>query len=371
MIDTTPAEHANYVTTAVALMLLITRLSLSIWRRERIDASFVLVAASIVLVVARAVITIYYLRFGNAADAIKHASYYKVSDSDNVKDGGILILVARALVTTILWLQVCLLLLLYYRIIYGAKWAARAVKMTWATAAVTYVAVILVTFLECRPIYLYWQITPYPGHCLQAYAQLLTQTVSNIVLDILLIGVAWPIVGLKKRTVAEHITLYTLFALGAFAIVVSIIRILTVQSSGSSQVTRSLWASVQIAVSTFLANSPSIYGSIRCLRPRRPKPNSNNNYNNNNSNSSSSNSSNNTPARSYALDTARNNRGARGAWSRFLTYDTDSIALMSSSPGYHCLPLPPATTFYDPQTAPAPYSHYSSTEDGSVLPGRG
>ncbi|KAI1163855.1 hypothetical protein F5B18DRAFT_671681 [Nemania serpens] len=347
MIDTRPAENANYATAALTLTILITRISLSIWRRERIDTSMILVVASIVVVVARTVTTIYYLRYGNAADAIKHAHYYKMNDSDNVKAGGILILMARVLMTTILWLQDCLLLLLYYRIIYGVKWAALVVKTTWATAAVTYIAVVLVTFLECRPIYLYWQITPYPGHCLQAYAQLLTQTVSNIILDIMLIGVAWPIVGLKKRTIAEHITLYTLFALGTFAIVVSIIRIVTVQYSGSSQVTRSLWASVQMVVSTFLANAPSIYGSIRCLREKRLRANSN------------------TPAPSCGLDAASNNRRvARGAWSRLLIYDTDSIALTSNAPGHHFRPLPPATTFYDAQTAPAPYCHHMSVEAG-------
>ncbi|KAI1199826.1 hypothetical protein F5X97DRAFT_112615 [Nemania serpens] len=353
MIDTRPAENANYVTAALTLSVLITRISLSIWRRERIDTSIILVVASIVVVVGRTVATIYYLRFGNAADAIKHAHYYKMSESDNVKAGGILILVARVLMTTILWLQDCLLLLLYSRIIYGVKWAALVVKTTWVTAAVTYVAVILVTFLECRPIYLYWQITPYPGHCLQAYAQLLTQTVSNIILDIMLIGVAWPLVGLKKRTVAEHITLYTLFALGTFAIVVSIIRIVTVQYSGSSQVTRSLWASVQMVVATFLANAPSIYGSIRRLRSKGLEPTTTNNS---------------APAapRSRGLDAAGNSRGVRGAWSRLLIYDTDSIALTSSSPAHHhhFRPLPPATAFYDPQTAPAPYSHQASLEEG-------
>ncbi|KAI0871312.1 hypothetical protein GGS24DRAFT_67358 [Hypoxylon argillaceum] len=341
------AEQVNYATTALTLLILLTRLSLWPWRRERLDASFVLVVTSVLVVVARIVTNVYYLRFGNASDVIKHADYFNPDNLDGVRTGSILVLVARVLITAVLWLQVCILLLFYSRITYGINWVAAVVKATWATVAATFVAVVLVTFLECRPISLYWQVTPSPGYCLHAYAQLLTQAVSNVLLDIMLIVIAWPIVNLRKRTVAEHVTLYTLFALGTFCIVVSIIRVVSVHSSGSSQVTRSLWASVQMMVSTFVANAPNIYGSIRAMRMKK----------------SSAHSA--PPVPTYGLGgTVRTNRGRRQRMDSWLKMEhSEYVALTTNSQSY-IRPLPPATTFYDDQTAPAPYSHYRAVEEG-------
>ncbi|KAI3318829.1 hypothetical protein HD806DRAFT_548966 [Xylariaceae sp. AK1471] len=337
-----PAEQVNYATTALSLFTLITRIVLSLWRQERIDTSFFLVATSILVVIARIIVNTYYLAYGNASDAIKHAGYFDESNLQDIKTGSILVLAARVLMTTVLWLQIGILLLFYSRITFGINWVAMTVKITWAAVAGTFIAVILITFLECRPISLYWQISPDPGYCVHAYAQLLVQAISNISLDLLLIAIAWPIAGLRKRTIAEHVTLYTLFALGTFCITISIIRVVSVQESDSSQTTRSLWASVQMFVSTFVANAPSIYGSVRALRMKKPATNS-------------------APA-----PTIRNRRVPAGLDSWMKMDDDNYIALTPMSPPTYMLrPLPPAATFYDPETAPAPYSHRTSRESGT------
>ncbi|KAI1750553.1 hypothetical protein F4782DRAFT_532455 [Xylaria castorea] len=338
------AEQVNYATTALTLLILLTRIALWVWRQERVDTSFILVVASVLIVVARIVANVFYLKYGNAADVIKHASYFDEGNLADIKTGSILVLVARALITTILWLQVAILLLFYTRITYGVGWVAWVVKITWATVAVTFIGNILLTFLECRPISLYWQITPDPGYCVQANAQLLSQTISNIVLDILLIVIAYPIVGLRKRTIAEHVTLYTLFALGTFCIIISIIRVVSVRDSGSSQVIRSLWASVQMLVSTFVANAPNIYGSGRALRRKRSTATS-------------------APAPGYGLNTVRNNHARPGLDDTWMKMDDNDFYLTPNSQSY-IRPLPPATTFYDDQTAPAPYSHQQSLKEG-------
>ncbi|GAP86645.1 hypothetical protein SAMD00023353_2000900 [Rosellinia necatrix] len=354
------AEQVNYVASALTLLILLTRIFLCLGLRQRIDASFALVVVSIAVVVTRVVANVYYLRYGNAADVIKHAGYFDKDNLEDVKIGSMLVLVARVLITTILWLQVCILLLFYSRITYGVNWVAWVVKITWATVAATFLAVVLLTLLECRPISLYWQVSPNPGYCVRAYAQLLTQTVSNVVLDIMLIVIAWPIVGLRKRTIAEHITLYTLFALGTFCIIVSVIRVVYVLDSGSSQVTRSLWASVQMVVSTFVANAPNIYGSIRGLRTRR---------------SSASGSIAAAGVQGYSpgggggSSLARNARTRNGRESWTKIRDHDDIALTSAARSY-IQPLPPAATFYDDSTAPAPYSHPISLEDGGRTRGK-
>ncbi|KAJ2988273.1 hypothetical protein NUW58_g4066 [Xylaria curta] len=343
-----PAELVNYVATVLTLLILLARAILWLWRRERIDTSFILVVISVFLVVARVVVNIYYLKYGSASDVARHAGYFDENNLEDIKTGSILVLVARALITTILWLQVCILLLFYSRITYGVNWVGWVVRATWLTVAATYIGNIVLIFTECQPISLYWQVEPHPGYCVHAYAQLLNQTISNIILDIMLIAIAWPIVGLRKRTIAEHITLWTLFALGTFCIIISIIRVVYVHDSGSAQLIRSLWASVQMLVSTFVANSPNIYGSIRALRKKRSTANS-------------------TPAANYVINNRshRVRTGPDDAWMKMDDHDHDYIALAPTpkSPSY-IQPLPPATTLYDDQTAPAPYSHQSSFDGG-------
>ncbi|KAI0437877.1 hypothetical protein F4803DRAFT_126011 [Xylaria telfairii] len=345
MTSSESADQVNYATTALTLLILLARITLWLLRKERIDTSFFLVVASVAVVVARVVANAFYLKYGSAADVIKHGGYFNEEDLPDIITGSVLVLVARVLITTILWLQICILLLFYTRITYLVNWVAWVVKLAWITVAITFIGNISLVFLECRPISLYWQVTPDPGTCVQAYGQLLNQTISNTILDILLIIIAYPIVGLKKRTVTEHITLYTLFALGTFCIIISVIRVVSVHDSGSSQATRSLWASVQMLVSTFVANAPNIYGSVRALRVKKQNANS-------------------APGPTYGLSTLRKNRARHGLDETWLKMDdNDYFALAPNSPSY-IRPLPPATTFYDDQTAPAPYSHQPSLEEG-------
>jgi hypothetical protein len=335
---TIPTEQVNYVTTALSSLILIIRIVLSLWRQERIDASFFLVVTSILVLVARIVVNKYYLSYGYASDALRHAGYFDESNLQDIKIGTILVLIARTLMTTVIWLQISILLLFYSRITFAVSWVTWAVKFTWAAVVATFVAVVLITFLECRPISLYWQISPDPGYCVHAYAQLLLQALTNISLDLLLMIIAWPIAGLKKRTIAEHIRLYTLFALGTFCIIISIIRVVSIQQSNSSQTIRSTWASVQLFVSTFVANAPSIYGPIRALRKRK------------------------SAANGIHAPTTRDRRipTGRDSWLRM---DDDNYMGLTPRPLTHMLrPLPPATTFYDPETAPAPFSHHTSME---------
>ncbi|KAI0975936.1 hypothetical protein F4678DRAFT_469705 [Xylaria arbuscula] len=338
------ADQVNYATTALTLLILTTRIALSLWRRESIDTSFAFVVTSIAVVVARIIANVYYLKYGNASDVIKHAGYFEEENLDQVRTGSILVLVARALITIILWLQICILLIFYSRITRGVNWVAKIVKITWVLVAATFIAIILVTFLECRPISLYWQVTPDPGQCVHAYGQLLAQTISNIVLDILLIISAYPIVMLKKRTAAEYITLYTLFALGTFCIIISIIRLVSVRDSDSAQTTRSLWASVQMLVSTFVANAPHVYGSIRALRIKKSSAGS-------------------TPAHyGYALNTVKGERvrHVNDSWMRMDDgHDGESTPERQS----YIRPLPTETSFYDDDKSPAPYAHKISSQE--------
>ncbi|KAI6086492.1 hypothetical protein F4821DRAFT_128139 [Hypoxylon rubiginosum] len=264
------AQQVGEACAALSLFILGCRIVISRWRREPIDTSFYVVVLSVIVLIGRIITNNFYLQYGTGNDVLHDSKHENDTiDTSHLKLGSILVLIARVLLTVILWLQICLLLLFYSRITSGITWTDRLTKTAWWTLLLTFIAIVLATFLECHPIELYWQIDPDPGQCTRAYVQLLLQGIANIVIDALLLTVAYPLICLRKRSLSQYISLYTLFALGTFCIVITIIRIVLIFNEDSSQNTRSVWASVQIFVSCFVANAPTIYGSLRVVRRKR------------------------------------------------------------------------------------------------------
>ncbi|KAI0850676.1 hypothetical protein F5Y00DRAFT_231804 [Daldinia vernicosa] len=319
--DSCEAQNVGYACAALSVIILISRVIISRWRREPADLSFVFVVLSILAIIGRIIVNYFYLTFGTTNEVLHDPHFSDHHDTSRLETGSILVLIARVLLTVGLWLQICLLLLFYSRITSGITWADRLTKTAWVTAVLTFIAIVLATFLECRPISLYWQINPNPGHCVRAYVQLLMQGIANIVIDLLLLFIAYPLICLRKRTLSEYISLYSLFALGTFCIVITIIRVVLIFNEDSSQTTRSLWASVQMFVSCFVANAPTIYGSLRVARRKRSGHRS-------------------TPG--YASDEplSRPERLERDSWIKM----DEGIALKTTAPGVHHNPTPPFTT---------------------------
>ncbi|KAJ9663502.1 hypothetical protein H2198_000768 [Neophaeococcomyces mojaviensis] len=266
------AKHANYACAALALVILLIRIAVSRRRQKPLDASFFLVILSTIVIIARLIVNYYYLRYGTASDALGNAHYFNTHDYHLIKQGSILSLVARVLITASCWLQICLLLLFYSQMMYGIRWVSRLIKICWVTTASTFVAVVLATFLECHPFHLYWQTTPDPGTCIRAYVQLLLQCVSNISIDLMLLAISYPILFCKGRSWKQHVRVGTLFILGTFCIIVTIVRLISIYGTNSAQPTRSLWASVQMIVSTFVANAPTIYGDLHVAQRKKCEP---------------------------------------------------------------------------------------------------
>lgn len=54
-------------------------------------------------------------------------------------------------------------MILYKRLLTGLSWTERVMNLYWAILAGTYVVIQVVTFTDCRPLHLYWQLVPNPG----------------------------------------------------------------------------------------------------------------------------------------------------------------------------------------------------------------
>lgn len=272
MFSASQARHANYVCAALAIIILLTRLTVARLQKKKLDAGTYLIVASILVIIARLVVNFYYLRLGTASDAINNARYFDTHNRRSIMKGTILSLSARILITASCWLQIGLLLLFYWRVMYTIRWVVRLIKVCWLVTIVTFMAVVLANFLECRPFHLYWQISPDPGTCVRAYIQLLIQCISNIVIDIILLIISYPLLLCKGRSWGQHFRVGTLFILGTFCIIVTVLRLKSVYATKSAQVTRSLWASVQVVVSAFVANVPTIYGDLKVVQRKRSEP---------------------------------------------------------------------------------------------------
>ncbi|RYO83057.1 hypothetical protein DL764_009515 [Monosporascus ibericus] len=263
------AQVANNVCAALSMSILTARIVICRWYGKPTDLSFYLVILSMLAIAGRTATNHVYLSLGSANDALRGpdaaVNFDEVKLAD-IRIAAIMILLSRVLSTVALWLQNAILLLFYSNITSGIRLIARMIKVSWTWWIISLASIILAILLECRPMRLYWQLKPDPGQCVKAYIQLLLQGISNIVLDLMLLFIAYPLVTLGKRSWAERVSLYTLFALGAFSMITTIIRLVLIFEQDSSMANRGVWASVNIAVITFVANTPTLYGTLRGAR---------------------------------------------------------------------------------------------------------
>jgi hypothetical protein len=157
-------------------------------------------------------------------------------------------------------------MILYKRMLAGLPWADKVMNLYWAILAATYIVIQVVTFTDCRPIHLYWQVVPSAGTCSQALGQLIILGALNIFTDILLILLPMPTLFSIQRSLGQRLRLAGLFSIGFFLVAITIIRLPLNFANGSAQVNRTTWASVESFAAAFVANIPTLF----TLRRRAP-----------------------------------------------------------------------------------------------------
>lgn len=108
-------------------------------------------------------------------------------------------------------------MILYQRILSVNKRTGIIINLYWGVLGATYIVIQVVTFTDCRPLRLYWQVMPDPGmtiislsatslltnfkgNCSQAVGQLLVVGGLNIFTDIILIILPLPALLKIKRS---------------------------------------------------------------------------------------------------------------------------------------------------------------------------
>ncbi|RAO72291.1 uncharacterized protein BHQ10_008303 [Talaromyces amestolkiae] len=113
------------------------------------------------------------------------------------------VLANRVFYNSYLWIEKLVLLDTYRRLISNLPWERVTLITYLAIFGATYLTVQIVTFIECKPFYLYWQVVPDPGTCVEAQLQLIVLGVLSIITDIMLIALPIPVIILVKRSLVQ------------------------------------------------------------------------------------------------------------------------------------------------------------------------
>ncbi|KAG7135490.1 hypothetical protein HYQ45_006759 [Verticillium longisporum] len=246
----------------IALAIMVVRL---IWRKvakQAFNLGDYLTMAACFFVVARMGIIHMVLTWktNNMPAAYRENHVLTPEEIHQREIGSKLALTARVVYSSYLWLQKLVLLDLYRRLLVKLPHEHIKVYSFLAVFLVTWIACQVSTFIECKPIHLYWQVVPHPGSCVEAEAQLMTVGILNIVTDLMLILLPLPLVVAMQAAWRLKAQLYVLFLLGLFIIAISIVRLPITTLHKDSQLDRSTWASVELLVTAFVVNAPTMYG---------------------------------------------------------------------------------------------------------------
>ncbi|KAB8263034.1 hypothetical protein BDV32DRAFT_146825 [Aspergillus pseudonomiae] len=249
-----------------ALMLL--RLVMRRCRGQHLILSDYLTIACISLVLARSAFATVILVWGNN-HMDRHVADLSSTEIYRRQVGSKLTVVNRLVYNVYLWLQKAVVLLLCQRILSGLPWPERMVRACWALLVASFAAVQITTFTDCRPLYLYWQVMPDPGSCIEAHTQLVTLISMNISTDTMLMILPMPWLLRVKTSWMRRLQLVGLFAIGLLLIAIAIVRLPSFDDN-TSQLNRNTWGSVEEFLAAFVANVPTLYTLRRRVEKSYP-----------------------------------------------------------------------------------------------------
>ncbi|KAH8152678.1 uncharacterized protein LAJ45_03519 [Morchella importuna] len=258
----------TYVCTFLSAILIVTRLLFRFHRGERMYTDDTWMGISLAPLFIRLGIIHMVLVYGTNNIDFDKINVMGMSEEEMHRRvvGSKLILASRVFYAGFLWCMKVCILGFYERLTARSKPYGLLIDFTYLTCGITFIAVILGTVLECRPFPVYWQMSPYPGECVKAVAQLLTMATFNILTDAMLILIPLPMVFKSRLPLIRKIQLLVLFGLGFFVMAVTIVRLPVIIGDQSVQKARTLWASIECFVACVVANAPVLNSFIQKVR---------------------------------------------------------------------------------------------------------
>jgi len=259
--DTEVTIVITWVFTWLAEALMALRLIMRKLRKQDFNISdYITVAAMAFLIIRLAMVHVVLIWGTNNIQAdFRDSHKFTAQEIYQREIGSKLTLAVRAVYNNYAWLQKGVVMFLYKRMFHALPWMDRPMKIYWFILFATFVVAQVTLFTECHPFYLYWQVLPGPGVCVEALTQLLVLGLVTILTDVMLIVLPMPILFRVKRSFKEKLQLVGLFSIGFILVAMTIARLDENYSSGALQVNRTIWASVEAFASAFVANMPTLY----------------------------------------------------------------------------------------------------------------
>ncbi|KAK7433343.1 hypothetical protein QQZ08_000282 [Neonectria magnoliae] len=200
-----------------------------------------------------------------------------------------LLIPGRICYALFLWCLKLALLAFYSRFIYVFHWGKAVTNTLWAFIALSFVAVLITTLAECRPLSLMWELNTNDNRdtCHRALGNLILMAVCNVISDVALIILPFPILQHLRLDCKTKIQLGFLFSVGAVVVAITILRIPLILNQSGSQKSRSMvrfpslsllprlcpntshqWASIEILCACVVANTPFFYALLKDLQRR-------------------------------------------------------------------------------------------------------
>ncbi|KAJ5820243.1 hypothetical protein N7474_005834 [Penicillium riverlandense] len=161
------------------------------------------------------------------------------------------------------------LLLLYYRIFGVVKHFRWALCATWFLVIGYFIACTIVSIAECLPVAKFWNPSG-PGSCIDMVAFFRWNGVTNLILDVLVLCLPFPMAWRLQMTTRQKLILTGIFMLGGFVCIVSVMRIASFDFTEMydptwTGVNSSMYSSIEQSVGIICACLPTLRPLFRSL----------------------------------------------------------------------------------------------------------
>ncbi|KAH7253015.1 hypothetical protein FSOLCH5_013848 [Fusarium solani] len=179
-----------------------------------------------------------------------------------------LLIPGRICYALFLWCLKLGLLAFYTRFVGVFRWGKAVANTLWAFIALTFIAVLITTLTECHPLSLMWKLHSDDTKikCQRALVNLILMAVCNIISDVALIILPFPILQHLRLDLKAKLQLGFLFSVGAVVVAITILRLPLILNESVSQQSRSKWASIEILCACVVANTPFFYALLKDLQ---------------------------------------------------------------------------------------------------------
>ncbi|KAL1617127.1 hypothetical protein SLS56_011130 [Neofusicoccum ribis] len=143
---------------------------------------------------------------------------------------------------SLIWSLKVNMLFLYQRVVNGL-WVAKFIKPTLVLVVGTWIAILILVSVACRPYDRMWQVWPDPGSVCKAQGAtfLIPTLVCNLITDICIMAIPAPVILPLRTTIWRKIGLYILFGAGIFVMTAAVLRVVFVLGLKNGK-TAAIWS---------------------------------------------------------------------------------------------------------------------------------